>query len=183
MLTEKKIVNVTKYIVAMVLLLLPATVQAQQESLGFEPGDWELTLAGTGTNDEDFDNSVLSISLAIGYFFSPSLESGIRQDYAYFDTAGTDDKYNAATQLFLDYHVDLDRVQPFAGISVGGVYGDFIKDQFIASPEIGLKVFVNSTTFILALMQYQILFDEPDDIDDEYEDGRMFYQVGIGFRF
>ena len=183
MLTRKKIVATTMYLVAVALCLLPATVFAQQGSLGFETGDREFTLAGTGTSDEDFDNSVFSISLSFGYFFSPYLEGGIRQDYAYFDTAGDDDAYNAATQLFLDYHFDLDRVQPFMGISIGGVYGDFIKDQFIASPEIGVKVFANPTTFILALVQYQILFEDPDDIDDEFEDGRVFYQLGIGFRF
>ena len=159
------------------LLLAPCAAMAQ-----FEMGNKELTLSGNGSSDNDFDTSIFSVEAGLGYFVGNNLEVLLRQGVSVIDVPG-DNQWNGSTRLGLDYHFNLQTWQPFLGASIGAIYGDNVKDQFIAGPEIGVKAFVNTTTFILASVEYQVLFDDTDEIDDLYDDGRYVYNLGIGFKW
>src|SRR5688572_13475039 len=162
---------------ALGLFLMPAAAQAQ-----FDEGDWEMTLTGSGTSDNDFDATTLAFDVGIGYFFTDGLEAGVRQGLGVADTGG-DSSWAGSTRVFLDYHFDLDRWQPYIGASFGYIYGDDTHETFIAGPEGGVKYFVNSTTFIFASIEYQFLFDEADDAEDSVDDGLFVYGLGIGFKW
>ena len=162
---------------ALGLFLLPTVAQAQ-----FDEGDWEMTLTGSGSSDNDFDATVLSVDVAVGYFFTDALEAGVRQGLAIADT-GDDSNWAGSTRVFLDYHFDLDRWQPYVGAQFGYIYGDDVHDTFVAGPEAGVKYFVNATTFVFASVEYQFLFDDGDDADDAIDDGRFVYGLGIGFKW
>ena len=149
----------------------------------FEEGDKEVTLSGSAANGPDFDGFVAGVNGSIGYFLTDNLELSVRQTVTYSDVAPVDSALNGATRVALDFHFDLEALQPFVGGNFGYVYGDVVNDTFEAAPEGGIKWFVNSTTFIFAMAEYQFFFDSGDDADDSFEDGQFVYSLGIGFRF
>jgi opacity protein-like surface antigen len=160
---------------ALGVFLLPAAVAQAQ----FEEGDWELTLFGSGASNEDVEVGSFELGASLGYFLTDGLEVAARQSVSYSDfNNGTN--LNGSTAVVLDFHFDLDRFQPFIGAGLGYAYGDTVQDTFFAGPEGGVKYFVNSTTFIFAIIQYQFFFDDEDDVGDVFDDGLFFYGVGIG---
>lgn len=165
-------------VVLLGFFLAPCAAMAQ-----FQMGDKELTLNGNGSSDDDFDNTVFSVEAGLGYFFNKNLEGLVRQGVSVVDIPGSNDLWNGSTRLGLDYHFDLQQWQPFLGASIGYLYGDSVEETFIAGPEVGVKAFVNTTTFILASVEYQILFEDADEADDQFDDGRFVYNLGIGFRW
>lgn len=162
------------------LLASPALVKAE-----FQAGDWELTLGANGSNSADFDGFNAGGNASIGYFFTPELELALRQSLNYTDLTGGGEgaAWNGTTRLALDYHFDMGQWRPFIGANLGYIYGDTTADTWEAAPEAGVKYFVNSTTFIFGLAEYQFFFDEADEADDAFDDGQFVYTVGIGFRF
>ena len=50
-------------------------------------------------------------------------------------------------------------------------------DTWVIGPEAGLRYFVNQTTFILGMIEWEFLLDGDD------EDSAFLYTVGIGFRW
>ncbi len=161
----------------LVVSLCATHAQAQ----GFEEGDWEFILVGSGTSDNDFDATVFSASGSLGYFLTDSFELGARQTVGISESDGTD--INGGTRIFADLHIPFDGIVPFIGVNIGYLYGDNIDDTFIAGPEAGLKWFVNSTTFLFGQVEYSFLFDDTDDVDSNFDDGAFFYSLGIGFRW
>ncbi len=158
------------------LVLLP------QSSYGyFEEGDKEITLSGQAANGSDFDGVIIGANGSIGYFMTDNLELSLRQSITYSDVGET--QLNGSTRVALDFHFDLEQLQPFVGGNFGYVYGDGVNDTFEAAPELGVKYFVNSTTFIFLMAEYQIFFDSGDEADEAAEDGQFLYSLGIGFRF
>src|SRR5215213_3489769 len=148
-----------KGILIAALCLLPATAQAQDVE-----NPWELTLGGGGQNSEDFDGFAARIDAGLGYYFNEAWEVSIRQSLTYNDFVGS--SMNGSTRVALDVHFPLgDRSQwvPFVGAEIGYVYGDDINETFMAGPEAGLKYYVNSTTFIFAMAEYQFFFDSGDE--------------------
>lgn len=169
---------------AAALALLPGLVFAQ--SMGPEAGDREFTLAGTGSSDKDFDNSNFGISADIGWFTTEHLVWGIRQSVNYADVQGedlTDDFWNGSTRGYVDYHFLSDAWQPFVGASLGGIYGDGVKDTGIFGLEGGLKYYALEDTFILARAEYQFFFSSGDDVQDNFDNGAWQYVFGVGFNF
>ena len=150
------------------LLALPALASAQ-----FEAGNYEMRLSGSGSNDQDFRTFDISLNLGLGYFTTKEMEIGVRQGLIYGDGGST---WSGQTQVFADYHFDMDRWQPYIGANVGYVYGDNVADAWIAGPEIGVKYFVNSTTFIAATVQYVLPFDS--DNDEFWQ-----YSVAVGWKW
>ena len=152
------------------LLALPALAQAQ-----FEAGNWELKLAGQGANDKDFNGGTVSASGSLGYFTTKELEVGIRQTLSWTDLGGS--AWAGDTRAFVDFHFDMDRWQPYVGGFIGYVYGDGTEDAWIAGPEVGVKYFVNSTTFIGASVAYEF------NLEEGFDDGGFLYTLGIGFKW
>jgi hypothetical protein len=164
-----------------VCCVFSAAVQVQGKE--FLEGDNMFTLTGNGASDKDLDNSSFGVELSLGHFFSDNLAGELRQGFNYFDLPGSDDAWSASTRGALDLYFGKDTVYPFLGVNLGYVYGDLVSDTFVAGPEGGLKWFVNDTTYISALIEYQFFFDKSDEIGDVFEDGRFVYSIGIGFKF
>lgn len=168
-----------KGIVLAALLVLPAMARAD-----FEQGDVELTLGGTAANGPDFDGFSAGVNGSLGYFLTDELELGIRQSLSYTDVvAAGGSALNGSTRAFLDFHFDMGAWQPFVGANIGYVYGDSVNDTWEAAPEAGVKYFLNSTTFIFAMAEYQFFFEDADDADDAFEDGQFVYSLGVGVKF
>lgn len=160
---------------ALALFLVPSAAQAQ-----FQQGDWELTLAGTGASDNEFVTNNFSVNGSLGYFFSDQIEVGLRQGITAIDVPGSSDDYAGSTRVFADFHIDLDRWQPFIGAQLGYIYGDNTSDTWVAGPEAGVKYFINSTTFVVGAVEYQFFFDDSDAASDNFDDGQFIYSLGLG---
>ena len=95
------------------------------------------------------------------------------------------------TSGLVDYHFDLGRFQPFVGVSGGYVYtnvdrhvtnvftGETLKindSSWVGGPEVGLKYFVNGTTFVFVRTAYTFWF--ADHSNDQFA-----IDLGVGFRF
>jgi hypothetical protein len=163
------------------LALAQDRVEGETDIFGPEAGDWEVTLSGTGSNNNDFEGGSGGMSGSIGYFFTEEIELSLRQSLSVVDFGESSSSFS--TRVAVDYHFDLDRLRPFIGASFGGVYGDDVNDTFIAGLEGGAKYYVLPKTFLYGLIEYQFFFDDGDDADDNFDDGQFVYTVGIGFHF
>jgi hypothetical protein len=171
-----------KGIVLSVLAIAAVALAPRSTYAYFEEGDKEITLSGTAANGNDFDGVVAGVNGSIGYFLTDNLELSVRQTITYTDI-GVGSALNGSTRVALDFHFDLEALQPFVGGNFGYVYGDAVNDTFEAAPEGGVKWFVNSTTFIFAMAEYQFFFDSGDSASSSFSDGQFVYTLGIGFRF
>jgi outer membrane protein W len=136
--------------------------------------DWELKLVGSGGSDTDFDATTVGVGFDLGYFLSQNLEVGLRQSITYATVEDGDDLFDGSTRIFLDWHFDLDKWQPFIGVNGGYAYGDLTDDSWLAALEGGLKYYVHRNAFIFAQAEYQWL------IEESFSDGRWVYSAGIG---
>jgi len=153
-------------------------------SANFRQGDFELTLSGSGGNDKEFEAGSINANASLGYFLTDGFEIAIRQSVTYADGGeGQDTIINGSTRGAIDYNFEFGRWQPFIGMNLGYVYGDGVLDTWEAAPEVGLKVFVNDTTFIYGQVEYQFFFRDTDNADEAFDDGQFVYSLGIGFRF
>jgi hypothetical protein len=164
-------------IAAAAVTLLASGMQAQV--YGPAAGDWELTLEGRGANDKKFDNGGFGVSGSLGYFMTDNWEVALRQEVSYSNFGGS--RWNGISMVAVDYHFNFDRWSPFIGLGFGGIYGDDVKNSFLAGPEIGVKYYVKPKTFIQAKMDYQWIFRRAREIDNRFDDGRFGYSLGIGF--
>ena len=165
---------------ALVLSAAPFLAQAQ-ERYGPQEGSQEFSLSGTGTSDKDFETGGFGITGSYGYYLNPNLQAGVRQTLTWSDTGAS--SWIGSTRGTLDYHFGTGRWRPFIGANLGMVYGDDVDATGIISPEVGLKYYANQTTFIYGMAEYQVFFQDSDDLEDNYDDSAFVYTVGIGFNF
>jgi len=163
-------------------LIAVSMLFAVPNAMTYEKGDLELTLGGSGSSDDSFDGTVFNIEAGLGYFITQNLETIWRQGVSYADIPG-DDYWNASTRLSFDYNFDLKKWYPYLGANIGYLYDDTVGEQFIAGPESGVKFFINDTTFIIAGIEHQFLFEDTKNADDKFDNGRFAYLLGIGFKF
>lgn len=161
-----------KLFVAVVVgvLLIPAISQAQ-----FKPGDVEMTLSGSGTNNNDFDTGSFAVGGSLGYFLTKEMEIGGRQSLGW-SSGDTNSSWFGVSRLFFDYNFDLDRLVPFVGVNAGYLYGDDAEDAWLGGPEAGLKYFLNSTTFVFGEISYDF------NLEEAFDEGAFFYSVGLGVK-
>lgn len=155
-------------------------------TIGPQVGDREFTLSGTGSSDKDFDSSSFGISGDYGWYLTDRTLAGIRQSINFADIEGedlSDDFWNGSTRGFVDYHFGRGAARPFVGASLGGIYGDGVKDTGIAGLETGLKYYLLATTFVQARAEYQFLFESGDSAKDNIDDGAWAYTFGMGLNF
>ena len=166
---------------------LPVAAFAQSSNVGPAEGDREFTLSGTGSSDQSFDSASIGMSADLGWYTSDNMVFGIRQSLNYADIEGenaTDDFWNGATRGYVNHQFLDDRARPFVGASLGGIYGDGVKDSAFAGLETGIKYYVRSKTFIIARAEYQFLFSDTDEASDAFQDdGAWAYTVGLGYNF
>jgi hypothetical protein len=163
------------------LLLIPAASAHAQKYL--DAGTWELTLTGSGASNRDVNSGNFAANVSVGYFLLDGLEILGRQSVGYSDPEIGSTLWNFSSSLALDYHFDLDRFQPFIGAAVGYNYGSGTTDTGIVGPEGGVKYFVNDSTFLYGLVQYQFFFRNGPDLGNNFDDGSFLYAIGIGFTF
>lgn len=182
--------NNKKIITIAILTASMSGIAAAQEApvRGPEKGDREFTLSGTGSSDKDFDNSSLGLSADVGWFTSDKSVWGVRQSLNFADIDGEDlsnDFWNGSTRGYYDYHfLDNDTDwRPFIGVSLGGIYGDGVKNSGFAGAELGIKYYVQKKTFILARAEYQFFFTDSNSASDNWEDGAFAYVLGMGYNF
>ena len=165
--------KLTKNILLVAALLCATPVFAQPEA-----GDWEFTLGGSGSADNEFDSGGFSVAGSFGYFATENVEVGVRQGLGF---ASSGDVWDGSTRLFVDYHFLVGKFVPFIGANIGYVYGTDFDDTFAAAPEVGFKYYVREKTFVFAAAEYLWFFDEARAADDNFDDGRFEFTAGIGF--
>lgn len=175
---------------AMALCLLgalPMAVAAQSSSVGPKQGDKEFSLSGTGSSDRNMDSGSFGVSGDLGWYLSDDLVAGVRQSINYASIEGEDiedDFWNGSTRGYLNYQFLNDRARPFVGGSLGGIYGDGVKDSAFAGLETGLKYYVLPKTYFIGRIEYQFFFSDSDDASDAFQDdGAWAYTVGLGYNF
>ena len=160
--------------VVAVLALVPTIAKAD-----FKPGDWELTLGGSGASNKGITQGGIGASGSIGYFFSKDLEVSLRQSVAYNHTTGTGDITTASTRVAGDFHFDLGNFRPFVGGNIGYSYGTHgFSDTWEGGPEGGVKYFLNNTTFLFGQVEYQIFFRNGNG--PSFNQGSFVYSLGLG---
>lgn len=172
------------HLVPVVLAALPLSIVAETRSDNFGPsaGSREFTLAGTGSNDKDFDHGSWGLGASLGWYTSENLEWVVRQSITYADLPG-DNATSASTRVGVDYHFNLGNWRPFVGVNIGAIYGDAVDNTGIAGPELGVKYYVKPETFVYLQTEYQFFFESTDDLNDNFDDGAFAHSVGIGFNF
>ena len=148
---------------------------------GPQGGEWEVTLAGSGSNDKDFEDGSFNVDVDASYYFSELVSAGVRQNVNLVDTNVS--SWNGSTSIFGQLHFGDTPLRPFIGASVGYLYGDDTNDTFFGGPEAGLRYYVKPEAFLFGRASYQFLFESGDDISDQFDDGRFVYTVGVGFTF
>lgn len=143
---------------------------------GPRAGNWEATLTGSGQSDYKFKENSLGLSGSLGYFFTKNWLVSLKQSANANDT-GDSTLLNGRSVLQAAYQFDLDRWQPYIGMNVGGYYGAGIEDDAAFGPEVGIKYYVNESTFLYGNMAYEVPFD------DCCKGGIVPYAVGVGFNF
>ncbi|SFR43804.1 hypothetical protein SAMN05216203_0318 [Marinobacter daqiaonensis] len=161
-----------------VTAIAPSMVFAQAVN-----GDREVTISGQGQSDKDLDNNAFSMTASYGQYINDRGQIGVRQSLSLADREGDSTDIDGATVGYYDHHFGQGQMRPFIGANLGFNYGDRTEETFSAGPEAGLKYYVLEKTFIQGMVQYQFLFEGSSDVDDNYDDGILYYSVGMGFNF
>ncbi len=166
---------------------LPMAASAQTSDFGPQAGDREFSISGTGSSDRNVDSGSFGVSGDLGWYLRDNMVAGVRQSLNYTSIEGEnndDDFWNGSTRGYLNYQFLTNRARPFVGASLGGVYGDGIKESAFAGLEAGVKYYVQTQTYFLARVEYQFLFSDTDDASDAFQDdGSWAYTVGLGYNF
>lgn len=143
---------------------------------GPRAGTWEATFSGTGASLDQFDNNNVGVSGSLGYYITPWLPVGIRQTVLW--TFGDDVSDNSAglTRAFIDFQAPLGAFQPYIGLLIGAQYGD-VDEKLVYGPEGGVKYWVNESTFLYGLFEWQAQEGEA------FDNGNAVYTVGFGLNF
>lgn len=167
--------------------VLSMAATAQTAEFGPSHGDKELSISGTGSSDRNFDSGSFGVTGDLGWYLNDQMVAGIRQSINYASIEGEsikDDFWNGSTRGYFNYQFLNDRTRPFIGASLGGVYGDGVKNSTFAGLETGVKHYVQTKTYFLARVEYQFFFSSTSDADDAFQDdGSWAYTVGLGYNF
>lgn len=148
---------------------------------GPQAGNWEFTIAGSGSSNNDIDRGSGGFSGALGYFLNDAVSLGLRQSANFI--GATDSSWDASTLAVLDLHANLDRLRPFVGLGAGYAYGIDFRNTGVGEFEGGLKWYVKEATFLYGMMQYEWFFRHGNGVTDNFDDGRFVYSLGVGFNF
>ncbi len=165
--------------------LVLAPMQAAPAPKAPAQGDREVILSGSGSSDGDFDSNTIGLRGSFAQYLTDNTALGVRQEVEYSDRPERPSRWRGVTDVFAQWHFGRSGsvVRPFAGASVGYLYGDEITDSWVAGPELGAKWYVQERTFILTQLDYQFTFRDAQEADENWDDGRFRYQLGIGYNF
>ena len=173
----------TKSTFALPLAALVVTCAAQADGMppytldpGPHAGNYEATLTGTGQSNDDFDKSNFGVTGSVGYYYTKNWLFSIKQGLQANDN-GNNTLISGRTIFQGAYQFDMGKWQPYVGLNVGGVYGAGVHDKALFGPEVGIKYFVNESTFLFGNIAYEV------PIDECCNNGNVPYSVGVGFDF
>ncbi|MCC5884405.1 MAG: hypothetical protein JJU25_17455 [Halomonas sp.] len=173
--------------ITLLLSALPMAAFAQTATFGPQEGDREFSLSGTGSSDRNFDSGSFGVTGDLGWYLRDNTVAGVRQSINYASIEGEsikDDFWNGSTRGYFNYQFLEDNTRPFVGGSLGGIYGDGVKDSAFAGLETGIKHYVQTNTYFLARVEYQFFFSSTSDASDAFQDdGAWAYTVGLGYNF
>lgn len=156
------------------LAFIPTVAQAS-----FKAGDLELTLGGSGAASKALTTNSESVTGSLGWFLTKELELSVRQSASYSKVRHGSDLFNGSTRGAVDWHFDLGNFEPFAGGNLGYSYGTRgFTDTWEVAPEAGVKWFLNNSTFIYGLVEYQIFFRHGHGA--AFDKGSFVYSLGLG---
>jgi len=174
-LTQKEATMLRRLIVSFVpalalLLSLSSTTHAQ-----FKQRDWDFTISGSGSNDKDFRTFNAAVTAGIGWFWTDQFEIGFRPSVQIGD-GGSDYLWGAF--VFGDWHFDLGNGWvPYVGANLGYSFGGgSFDDGFAAGPELGIKYFMNATTYVYGNVAYEF------DLNEGLDSGAFIYGLGLGVK-
>ena len=169
------------------LSALPVAAFAQSSQFGPTQGEQEFSISGTGGSDRNFNSGNFGVTGDLGWYLSNHTVAGIRQSINYASIEGEsiqDDFWNGSTRAYFNYQFLTDRTRPFIGASLGGIYGDGVKNSAFAGLETGVKHYVIQKAYLLARVEYQFLFSSTSDASDAFQDdGAWAYTLGLGYNF
>ncbi|MEX2382083.1 MAG: outer membrane beta-barrel protein [Opitutales bacterium] len=164
------------FLTGLLVVALPAFSMAQ---FGPRIGDWEMTIGGSGANDNSFNEFDGRLSATVGTYLTDEWLVSVRQGIG---RAGGNTR--GSTHVAADYHFRFDpRWLPFVGVNVGGFYGSGSSNTFSAGLEGGVKYYVHPQTFVFGMVEYHWQFSRTRFVADEFSDGVFLYSVGVGFNF
>lgn len=159
------------------------SAQATNTQSGFQQGDWDVLLSGSGGSSHNWSGGNASLAASVGYLFTDSLELSLRQSLSMSDSHGTENTRSGSTEIAFDAHIGTGPVLPFLGVNFGRVYGEGVDDTWTAGPEGGVKWFLKQDAYLLAMVDYVIRFDSSHDLDDGWHEGDFVYTIGFGLTF
>ena len=167
--------NLIKSCIIVLALASASSALAQPQA-----GDWEFTLGGGGTSDQNFERGNAGVNGSMGYFFNENFELGVRQAIN-FDALTDDEEWFGSTLVAADWHfVFGSKFVPFIGVSTGATYTED-DISWSVGPEVGFKYYVHERTFIFLSGEYRWFFDELEHIDENSDDGAFAFLIGVGF--
>lgn len=175
-----------KYIIPVVCLVALSSAIELSSSVAAAPpteGTQEFSISGAGSSDKKFDSNILALDAVYGHYLFADSIIGVRQSVSVADTEGEDTRWNGTTRGYYDYLFTFGDFRPYIGVALGYTYGESVEESFIGGPEVGFKYYVLPETFVTAQMEYQFLFDDADDADNQFDDGVFVYSVGMGYNF
>lgn len=147
-------------------------------------GEREFTMGGSGVSNKDFDDSLGGFNFSYGWYTSDTQAWTLRQSINYANPDRGATAWNGSTRLAFDQHLTArGPFRPFIGVNFGGIYGDAVRDTWTAGLEGGVKMYVQSRTFVFAMIDYGWLFRDADNIDNSFNDGAWTWTAGVGFNF
>lgn len=174
----------TKHTVLFPLLAVAAgTTTALAQNSGSTTGPYEFTIGGSGSADGQLDDSSGGLDFSVGKYTSDAWMWSLRQTVNFVNPEDSGSAWNGSTRIAGDYHFGTSQWRPLLGANVGYIYGDNVNDSWAAGIEGGVKYYVHDRTFIYGRLEYAWLFDDTDDVDDTFDDGRFVWSVGVGFNF
>ena len=163
---------------------MPAQTEPGTDYFTPTAGARELTLGASGATNQDFDDSFGGLNLSLGQYLNATTMVALRQTIDYINPDNAGSGWAASTRVAVDYHFGGNaQFRPFVGANFGGIYGDMVEETWAAGIEAGAKYYVKPQTFIFALVEYSWLFDDADDVEDRFDEGAVFWNVGVGFNF
>ena len=156
---------------------------------------WEFTIGGTGSNDDKWDVGSGSGSASVGYYFNEMIELSARQSAAYSDdvpvagATSTESVWLFQTRIALDVHFPIGMFVPYIGANIGYLYGDsaIVDDTLAAGPEAGAKIYLQPDAFLQVHVEWEFFENRQDALEstfrENFDEGGIFYFVGIGLRF